>query len=475
MIIAFTGPADAGEKTEFPDAPPVAAVQRHVDIPKPFRVTLNNGMEVIVITSTEIPWVSATWHLDAGAAFEPADKSGLAEMTAALLKEGAGDLDSAAMAEQLDFNAISLSAGADHHTSTVQIGCLADKIDIGVRLMARAIRSPTFPKKDLARVRRQTAQGKTVSEQNGAFQAENTLNRWLFGDHFRARDASGTSRSIKRLEREEVVKYHRDHYMPNRSTLIFSGDITSASAIKLARQHFADWKRGAPLPLDSTEPQPEGDIRIVIVDRADAKQVQIRMGHRGFARTNPAYAISRLFNEVFGTSFVSRLNRRIRVEEGFTYGARGSFTAYRDSGVLRISTFTRPEKTGETVRALLDEVGRIQSIPPTAEELQDGKSSLVGSFGLSMETPQDVARRIWSLKFNNLPVDYYPKFFDRVDGFTSKQVQAFAQQHVKPNKLKIVIVGRADEVRQQLEDIAPVTVIKPGQPIPPVDTADSDI
>jgi predicted Zn-dependent peptidase len=84
-----------------------------------------------------------------------------------------------------------------------------------------------------------------------------------------------------------------------------------------------------------------------------------------------------------------------------------------------------------------------------------------------METPQDVASKVWDLMFHDLPLDWYDSYFSAVDGFADAQIQAFARKWVDPKKLKIVVVGREDEVRPDLEKIAPVTVIKPGEKVPP--------
>ncbi len=255
--------------------------------------------------------------------------------------------------------------------------------------------------------------------------------------------------------------------MPNHSTLIFSGDVSEAWAVELAKKYFGDWAKGTMPPAPRDRVAPDEPTRIAIVDRPDTKQVQIRMGHVGFTRDDPDYVASQVFNQIFGGSFVSRLNKRIRVKEGLTYGARGGFSSGKEPGILTVSTFTRPERAGDTVKALLEEVENIREIPPSAEELTDAKSYIIGSFTLSMETPQDVAGKVWDLKFHELPYDWYDAYLAEVERQTSSGIQDFARRRVKPDKLKIVVVGKSDEIGPQLKPIAPVTVIKPGAKVPP--------
>jgi zinc protease len=452
---------------DFPNEPPVAPLQAGIKLPMPAAATLENGMDVVVISNDEIPWVSVSWRLLAGAKFDPDGKPGVASLTAGMLRQGTKNYTSDEFAEKTDFNAVSIGGGAGHEVTWATAGSLKDKVDLAVELLAEAVRRPVFPEKDFKRVKSQSVQGMMVSEKDGGYVAGRAFDEWLYGDHFMARPASGSSATVSSIGRTDLVSFHKNHYMPNHSTLIFSGDISTDAAVRLAKKHFSDWAKGTMPPSPNDRVAPDEDTRVVVVDRTDTKQVQIRMGHTGFTRDHPDYVASQIFNQVFGGSFVSRLNKRIRVEEGFTYGARGGFSAGKEPGRLTVSTFTRPEKAGETIKALIEEVEGIRDIPPSSEELTDAKSYIIGSFSLSMETPQDVADKAWNLKFHGLPYTWYDSYFNEVQALSRSQIQEFAKKHVRPDKLKIVVVGQSDEVRSQLEDVAPVTVIKPGGQVPP--------
>ncbi len=452
----------AAAADDFPSEPPVAPLQAGIKLPMPAAAMLDNGMDIVVISNDEIPWVAVSWRLLAGAKFDPDGKPGVASLTAGMLRQGTENYTSDQFAEKTDFNALSIGGSAGHEVTSVTASGLKDKVDVAVELLAEAVRRPVFPEKDFDRVKTQNVQGMRIAEQDGSHVAGRVFDEWLYGDHFLARPAAGTSRTVAGIDRSDLVAFHKKHYMPNHATLIFSGDISAERAVELATKHFGDWAKGSMPPPPKGSVAPDEDTRVVVVDRADTKQVQIRIGHAGFTRDDPDYVASRVFNQVFGGSFVSRLNKRIRVEEGFTYGARGGFSAGKEPGRLTVSTFTRPEKAGETIKALIEEINGIRDIPPTSEELTDAKSYIIGSFSLSMETPQDVAGKVWDLKFHGLPYTWYDTYLSEVEALTSDQIQDFAKKHVRPDKLKIVVVGQSDEVRPLLEDVAPVTVIKPG-------------
>lgn len=465
-IAGWIGTSGAGAD-EFPTTPPVAPLQKGLKLPAPATATLDNGMDIVVISNDEIPWVSVSWRLLAGAKYDPQGKPGVASMTANMLREGTQNYTSDQFAEKVDFNAISIGGGAGHQTTSVSASSLKEKVATAVELLADIVRRPVFPQKDFDRVKTQSVQGMLVAEQDGGYVAGRVFNEWLYGDHFLAQPAGGTSATVSGIGRADLVEFHKTHYMPNHSTLIFSGDVSKAQAVELAKKYFGDWAKGAMPSAPRHRVAPDEPTRIALVDRPGSKQVQIRIGHGGFTRDDPDYVASQVFNQVFGGSFVSRLNKRIRVEEGLTYGARGGFSTGKEPGILTVSTFTRPERVGDTIKALLEEIDNIRNIPPSEEELTDAKSYIIGSFSLSMETAQDVAGKVWDLKFHELPYDWYDAYLAEVERQTSSGIQDFAKRRVKPDKLKIVVVGKPDEVAPQLESIAPVTVVKPGAKVPP--------
>ncbi len=457
----------AGEGTDFPDQPPAAPPLKAAQLPKPFVTTLDNGMDVVVISNSEVPWVSISLMLPIGAQLDPEEKIGLASVTVSMLTQGTRNYTSDELAEKMDTNAISISGSAGIETTAVYASSLKDQINLSTELLAEVVRQPVFPEKDFLRTMKQTLQSKAVEEVEPTFQVMTTYRKWLYGDHPQGRESNGETATLQNIRRKDLEKFHQQYYMPNGSTLIFSGDIQPEQAVGLAKKYFADWPKGE-LPKFESHPLPPAEpTRIVLIDRSTSKQIKVVVGHLGYNRFDPDYTCGQLFNQVFGGGFVSRLNHRIRVVEGLTYGAGGSFSTSRETGALTAFTFTRPDMIGKTINILLEEIKKMQEVHPTAEELNDGKSYLVGSFALSMETPQEIASKVWDLKFYGLPYDYYDGYFKQIDSLTSEQVQAFARKHLHPDQIKIVVVGNAEEVKSQLEAIAPVTVIKPGEKVPP--------
>ena len=193
--LAISAGASFVSAGDFPDSPPVAPLQEGIKLPAPFTATLDNGLDVLVISNDEIPWVSVSWRLLAGAKYDGKSKPGLAALTAGMLREGTKNYTSDEFSEKIDFNAISLGGSAVYETTSVSASSLKEKVDIAVDMLAEAVRQPIFPEKDFGRVQKQRMQGIQISEQNGAYQAGRAINEWLYGDHFQARPSQGSRKT----------------------------------------------------------------------------------------------------------------------------------------------------------------------------------------------------------------------------------------------------------------------------------------
>ncbi|GAG13684.1 unnamed protein product, partial [marine sediment metagenome] len=223
---------------------------------------------------------------------------------------------------------------------------------------------------------------------------------------------------------------------------------------------FSGWQASGPKPQIELPPIPEPTAtHIYLVDRP-AKQSQIRTGHLGITRAHPDYHTSRVVTSYFGGSFLSRLNEAIRVKRGLTYGARGGFSARRFGGEFRTSTFTKTKSVTEAVQVIFDELKRLQEEPPTQTELDDTKSYVLGSFAGGRETPQQSASELWLIESHGLPVDYSERMLKHVAKTTEDDCVRVAQEQVDASKMVVVVVGPAKRLREDLEQIAPVTIVK---------------
>lgn len=456
-----SGPKAEAERPEsLPEAPPRAPpLTTRIDLPHVQR-TLDNGLTVVVVENHEVPFVSASLRLEAGAWSEPEDAPGTAAMAASMVTRGTWVRDAEALAAELERHAISLSASAGQDSAAVDVSCVSGQLGRALRLLAEVVLLPRFDAKEFRTLRDQTATGMAITEKTPAVQADRALARALWGSHPYGRPAEGTSDDLGELDPEGLETWWSTHARPDTATLYLAGDVDPEDAFELVDAVFEEWE-GEGEPPERPLPRlsdPEG-LSIQLVDSGGAVQSEIRVGHGGVTRRHPFHPAATVLGRIFGGSFNSRLNASLRVDKGLTYGARGGFSSRRFGGQFSASTFTKTPKTGETVAALLDEVRRMREEAPSAKELEDAVSYLAGSFAGSLETPQAVAGRLWTLRLNDLPGDYWSRWLASVTSMDAEQLATAAAELLHPDDLVVVVVGDADEIQEQLEELGEVTVI----------------
>lgn len=421
-------------------------------------LTLDNGMKIIVVENREVPFISVQLGMEAGAWTE--EKPGSAEMALSMLTKGTDSMTEKELASELETFAISLSGGASVDSSAISVGALPEHIDRALRLLSEVVLTNTMPADEFTKLKNQMTTALAISEKTPAAMADRELRRRLYGEHPYARTTTGTVADLKALERDDAQGWWSKFARPDMCTLIFAGDIDMAEAGSLAKKYFIGWQAMDERPELQLPELPEPTAtHIYVVDNSNV-QSEIRVGQRSLTRADSDYFASRVVNGYFGGAFSSRLNETIRVKKGLTYGARGGFSAQKQAGEFVISTFSKTASTIETLEAIVEEIARLQNEPPNAQELENTISYFIGSYPATRETSQQIAGEIWSQRVLGLPDDYTQQLLSAVSSTTAEMCLKVAQKHVAPEQLTIVVVGPARKLKELLEKIAPVTVVK---------------
>jgi zinc protease len=253
-------------------------------------------------------------------------------------------------------------------------------------------------------------------------------------------------------------------FRPDNAIVSASGDIDTADWARRAERSFGSWRaKGksearAPAPPDPAPPA----TRIVVVDKPELGQARIVVMHGGIARSSPRRLVAGLVNNVLGGSgFSSRLMKRIRSDEGLTYGVGSGFSMRRQPGPFSVSTFTRVPEARRVVDLILEGIEGIRDDPPTQLELATTKSYSVGRFGLSLETSASVLSSIVSLDVYGLPEDSLDTYRARIRAITVAETAEAARDFFHPDRCVILVLGPASELVPQLEGLGEVRIVKP--------------
>jgi zinc protease len=422
-------------------------------LPKPTVFTLPNGLTVYVVERHELPIVSAELVMLAGSAGNPADRPGLAGLTAAMLTEGTTKRSAEEIANAASLLGSDLESRSGSDSVRLDISLLSRNIGPGLELIADSAEHPAFPAADLERVRanRVTA---LLQQQDNPIQLgmrAGSLN--LFGSQNPyGYDALGTAGSLHSITRDEVVNFHAGHYGPRNSLLEFTGDVTPEEARKLAEGAFGSWSSSAAQAAVPAAPA-SPSRKILIVDKPGSPQTALLAFGVGMDRKSPDYPAATVMNTMLGGLFSSRINMNLREEHGYTYGAFSFYRFYRGIGPFIAGAQVRQDVTAPAAEQLFKELDGIHTRPLTDAELRMAKDSIIRSLPGNFESALGVNGQLEDLWLYGLPQDYYTKLPAQVEGVTSVEAQAAAAKYVHPENMLVIAVGDKAKIEAGLKDL----------------------
>ncbi len=432
--------------------PPRALPARPVNFPPYQTQILPNGLRVIAVSHHEQPVISMRLLVGAGAALDPKGKTGLANLAASLLDQGTTSASAGELNDTIDFIGGGMGAGAGTDLSFLNMIVMKDSFTKGLQMLSDMARHPAFAPAEIARQRSQVLSSLQVSLDDPDFIANAVFDRLVYGVHPYGLPQSGTPDTLEAITRDDLVAFHDRYFVPNNAILAVVGDVSADEAFDAVRRVFGDWEKRDVAP--PVFPQaPDAMRRVVVVNKPDAVQTEVRVGNIGIPRNHPDYMAVNLALRVLGGEGSNRLHQVLRTARGLTYGAQANFDTFRDSGDFEAVTNTRTAATAEVLRLIVDEIWRLQRERVSQRELADAKAYLTGSFPLTIETPNAIAMQILNVLFYGLPVNDLQNFRERVNAVTVDDIQRVAQKYLRPDQLSVVLVGNAAGFADQLKGV----------------------
>jgi len=451
-------------KTPIWDQPPPPIAEGPVvDPSKLHRFELENGLTLIVLEDHRLPRVSMGISLRRGAASESLDRAGLAGFTAELMKRGAGDRNSLELASAIDALGAVLSVHADWDSITAQIWGLARDLDAMLGILGDVVLRPRFDEDEAVRARGELLAALERATDDPRYLERRYAAAALYEGERAGLPLSGSPETLATFAAQDARAFHARMFVPNDAIFFASGDLDASELLDRVRAVFGAWPAGEVpdpgAPLRSPTPPAR---RIVIVNRPDLGQARINLSHEGISRTNPDRIAVGLLNEAIGGGgFSSRLMQSVRAEAGLTYGVSSGFSMLREGGTFSVATFTRVEKVRTVVDLLLAELERARREPPAGRELEEIRAHQVGDFALGIETSDAVLDSLVNLDVYGLPEDSLDTYRARVRAVSAEDVARLARALLHPERAAIVVVGPAEELAQQLQDLGPIEIVQP--------------
>jgi predicted Zn-dependent peptidase len=433
---------------------PKAGVPRPYQFPAFERTRLANGLTLITVQLDGRPLVSANMVLLNGAADEPATEAGATVLAARAMSEGTERFDAIALVEAAERLGASLHAEASWDAMTAGVEVTASRLEPALELLAEMVGRPTFPPREVERLRDERLNDILQARADPRRRADEAFVDTIYTeDSPYHRPAAGTAETVAILSRDHARRSWERGMDPAALTLVVGGDLRGIDVPAIAQGLFGGWEAapGAAQPRPVVARSAQDGRLVRLVHRPGSVQSEIRIGHPGLPRRIPDFHALSVMGAILGGLFNSRLNRNLREDKGYTYGAGAGFDLRRGPGPFAARAAVNTEVTVPAIGEMLRELERMRDEPVTHDELAAGRDFLVGVFPLRFETPGPVVGAIAGLVVHDLPDDELARYRPQIEAVTIEDVHRVASEHLHVNRAAVVLVGDADAVAGDLE------------------------
>ena len=406
-----------------------------------------SGAQVWLVESPGLPIVDVEIDVDAGARREPAEKAGLAGVTAAMASKGiaARDNEPALDENQLgeawaDLGAgFGASASADRMSFTLRSLTYPDLLQKAVALAARQLGEPSFPDNVWQRDRQRMVASIREANTRPATIAARAFNESVFGSHPYGFDT--TEETLARISVQDMRDFYRA-VQPCRAKVSVVGAVSRAQADQIVTTLLARLPAAACQPLP---PVPEVAPLTAAVERNipfASAQAHVLIGQPGYRRADPDYFPLLLGNYVLGGGgFVSRLSEEVRQKRGLSYSVYSYFNPGLHAGSFLVGLQTRPDQAAQAVQVSRDVLRRFVAEGPTAAEMKAAKDFMIGGFALRIDSNRKLLDNLANIAWYDLPLNYLDTWTQQVEKVTAAEVKAAFARKVQPDRMVTVVVG----------------------------------
>jgi zinc protease len=469
-------PAETAAKPA-PAAKTSAAAQpwKHIVIPplhafkpvQPRRIELPNGLVLFLQEDHELPFINGTILIRGGSRDEPAAKVGLVSLYGQTWRtSGTAAIDGDTLDDQMEAKAASIETSGGSATTTVRWSSLKGDFDTVFAATLDVLLHPIFKADKLQLAQRQLETGISRRNDDASSIANREAVKIVYGPESPfARQAEYAT--VEAVTLDDLKAWHDKTVVPNNLIVAVSGDFNGADMEAKLRSAFGSLTKGELFQSQKftfTDPK----ATVSFVEKDDVNQSNVVLVGLGTERSNPDFYALSVMNEIFSGGFGSRVVQNVRTKLGLAYGVGGSFGAsYDHPGIFYVEAGTKSTSTVAATQAMLDEVGRLKTQPPSPGELSKAKDQVLNSFIFNYDSPAKTLSEQVTLAFYGYPADYLEKYKTGIEKVTAADVSRVANKYVDASKLAIVVVGNEAEITPKLDTLGKVTKIDITIPPPP--------
>lgn len=408
-----------------------------------YQVTLANGITILARSNFNSPAVNFGGYLPAGAIFETDKKLGLADFVSSMLMRGTQTRTFDSIYNELETAGASLGFDSGVHNTNFGGRALVEDLPLLLKLLAESLRTPTFPKDEMERLRTQLLTGLALRSQDTSDMADLLFEQFLYADHPYGKPSDGYPETIQSITRKDLENFHRLHFGPRGMVLAIVGAIHPKKAVEAVEKALGGWT----VPSQKEPPvlPPLKSLKETIRKHhliPGKSQSDLVVGTLGPTRKSPDFMAASLGNSVLGQfGMMGRIGNVVRERSGLAYYAYSSLHSGIGPGSWEVAAGVNPKNLKKALALIDAELRRFVKNGVTKHELSDSQANYIGRLPLSLESNGGMVSAILNIHRYQLGMDYYQRYENMVRSVTRDNVLEVARKYIDPDRLVIATAG----------------------------------
>jgi len=414
------------------------------------RTALPNGLTIITEEMEHIRSVCIGIWIKTGSRDEDKQWNGISHFVEHMVFKGTEHRTAEAIARQVDSIGGNIDAFTAKECVSFSIKVLDEHLPIAFDVLSDLVLNPVFDAGDIVRERGVILEEIKMDEDSPDYLVHEIFTQNFWKDHPLGRPILGTRDTVKTFERDPVVDFYRQRFVPGNLIVAAAGHLDHHHFVELVGKYFADMK---PMNNGFHSPSPKIVPRIIQRNKKSLEQVQICVGVPSYPITHEKRHSSYILNTLLGGGMSSRLFQNIRERQGLAYAIYSDLNPYRDTGCLSVYAGTSRASATKVVELVVSEFRNLKAAEVPDDELRRSKDQLKGSLMLSLESS---TARMSNLARQEM---YFDRFYgldeliEKIESVTAEELWHLSNHFFRTENIAVTVLGNLNGLRLTREQL----------------------
>ncbi len=394
------------------------------------------------------PSATVTVWAGVGSRQEEDKEAGLSHFLEHMVFKGSKKRPTASkIAEEIDAIGAEMNAGTTQHWTNFYLKGRSSHLEKMFDILADIVLNPLLKEEDIEKEKGVIIQEIGMIEDTPTSFVWDLFGRLIFKGNNLGRDIIGSRETVKKMKRDDFLRYRKMHYYPENMLITVAGGIKEKEVLDLANNFFGGLiqkgKKEEPIEkfvLAQSKPQ-------IYLKSKKTEQSHFILGFLGLPMGHKKRFTKAVLTALLGEGSSSRLFVEVREKRGLAYYVRTFTDQFVDTGFFAVYAGVHPAKIEEAIKVVLDEHYLLANGKKeiTGKELTKAKEYVKGHLALELEDSKTINEFFGIKEIIINKTDSLEEVFAGIDKVTKEDIIKLAKEFFIPERLNLAIIGPYNE------------------------------